>query len=237
MLERQPSLSALITCEHATRSVPQRWQYLFEGCPALLDSHRGYDRGSLELAQALARQLNAPLLVGEVTRLLVDLNRSASHPQHFSEFTRGLSAKERKGLDAAHWKPHWDRYREFLHELPGRIVHLACHSFAPVLDGRTRNADIGLLYDPARPQERTWCRTLAGHIHSRLPELRTRMNYPYRGTSNGMGQQHRKVFDDTRLITVELEINQALCDREDWLNLVDELARAVESIVEMETKA
>lgn len=236
MRGRKPDLSALITCEHACNTVPERWQHLFAGAPGLLDSHRGYDRGSLEVAQVLARRLDAPLLTGEVTRLLVDLNRSASHPQHFSAFTRGLSREERESLDARYWKPHWGRYLEYLNELPGRVIHLACHSFVPVLDGKTRNTDIGLLYDPARRRERAWCRALAGRLRSNSPQLRVRMNYPYRGTSNGMGQQHRRRFHDSRLITVELEINQTLCDRKGWPGLVHALAAAVEWAMEMEAK-
>ncbi|WP_263405551.1 N-formylglutamate amidohydrolase [Wenzhouxiangella sp. AB-CW3] len=193
-----------------------------------LDSHRGYDRGSLQVAEVLAQRLKAPLLVGRVTRLLVDLNRSADHRQHFSEFTRRLPAAERHRLDLEYWHPHWGRYRMYLNTLPGRILHLACHSFVPVLEGRERHADIGLLYDPARKHEREWCGGLAARIRSHLPDLRVRRNYPYRGSSNGMGQQHRQFLPESRLISVELEINQALCDRGDWSSLLQELAEFVE---------
>jgi predicted N-formylglutamate amidohydrolase len=234
MSAAQQAVSPLITCEHAVNAVPERWQHLFRGHEALLDSHRGYDRGSLEVAQALARRLEAPLLVGKVTRLLVDLNRSARHPRHFSELTRKLPAAQRDSLDAEYWRPHWDRYRALLHELPGRVLHLACHSFAAVLEGRRRHADIGLLYDPARPGERAWCQALAARVRSSLPGLQVRMNYPYRGTSNGMGQQHRQCLDDAHLITVELEINQALCDRADWPQLINKLTAAVEWGVKQE---
>src|SRR4030065_143064 len=38
-----------------------------------------------------------------------------------------------------------------------RVIHLSSHSFTPVLDGEVRNADIGLLYDPARHGEAELC--------------------------------------------------------------------------------
>jgi len=34
-----------------------------------------------------------------------------------------------------------------------RVIHVAVHSFTPTLRGVRRNADVGLLYDPARPGE------------------------------------------------------------------------------------
>ena len=234
MPERQSTVSALITCEHAGNEVPGRWGFLFEGQAEVLNSHRGFDRGSLELGVALADRLRAPLLTGTVTRLLVDLNRPARHPRHFSEFTRDLAPTERERIDVEYWKPHWERYGECLQRLPGRIVHIACHSFVPVLGGRVRGADIGLLYDPSRARERAWCHSLAKQIRAILPDLKVRMNYPYRGTSNGMGQQHRAHFSDERLITMELEINQSLCDRRDWPELLGKLSRATEWVLQAE---
>ncbi len=224
----QQAVSPLITCEHGGNAVPERWRYLFREHESLLDSHLGFDRGSLDVARALARKLRAPLLFGRYTRLLVELNRSADHPRHFSKFTRVLPAGERQMLDDEYWRPHWARYGQLLHGLPGRVVHVACHSFAPVLHGREREVDVALLYDPARAGERAWCRLLADRIRSVSPDLRVRMNYPYRGTSNGMGQQHRQWFGDECLITVELEVNQALCDREDWTGVVHLLTDTIE---------
>jgi predicted N-formylglutamate amidohydrolase len=233
----QPTVSLLISCEHATQAVPRPWQPVFKGQQALLDSHRGYDRGSLDVAQALASTFSVPLLAGNTTRLLVDLNRSVDHPRHFSELTRALSAHEKEQIDAEYWWPHWTRYRRYLHELPGCIVHVACHSFTPVLTGKVRTADVGLLYDPDRPREKAWCRALGDSIRRHMPDLRVKMNYPYRGTSNGMGQQHRPGFDDRRLITMELEINQLLCDRDDWSALVSGLVKAVGHTLEQELNA
>ncbi|MGB0514550.1 MAG: N-formylglutamate amidohydrolase, partial [Wenzhouxiangellaceae bacterium] len=126
---RKPTVSWLITAEHASNAVPPRWRALFADQPALLESHRGWDPGSTELANALAARLDAPLMQGQITRLLVDLNRSANHPRRFSEFSRGLPEDQRRRLIGDYWQPHWDRYRHFLDALPGRIIHVACHSF------------------------------------------------------------------------------------------------------------
>ena len=225
---RKPPVSALITAEHASNLVPAACQPLFAGSESVLQTHRAWDPGTKQLAVELSQCLNLPLLEGKVTRLLVDLNRSASHPRCFSEFSRALPANERQALMASYWQPHWDAYADAVDQLPGQVVHVACHSFTPVLDGKVRTADIGLLYDPARVPERDWCRRLQAAIVEQLPGLRVRMNYPYRGTSNGLGQQHRKVFGEDRLITMELEVNTALVEdsRWDWVR-----AGLVEAVV------
>ena len=222
---REPPVSFLISAEHAGNQVPQPWQELFAGHQSVLYSHRGWDPGSGELARALATALDAPLLEGRATRLLVDLNRSAGHPRHFSEFTRGLPSAKKRELVERYWQPHWDRYGEYLQSLPGQIIHIACHSFSPAMNGKTRSTDIGLLYDPSRPLEAHYCRTLGSALRTRLPDLTVHMNQPYRGVSNGMGQQHRKSYGDSRLITLELEINQRLAGQ--VAGLAEPIARAI----------
>lgn len=225
MPRRKPPISPLISAEHASNHVPERWQPLFDGASKVLDSHRAWDPGSRETAEALASALGAPLLTGKVTRLLIDLNRSQSHPRRFSEFSRGLPQAQKQALIDGYWKPHWDAYRSHLESLPGRIVHIACHSFTPVLDGKTRRTDIGLLYDPSRNREAQYCQRLASALRVALPDLTVHMNQPYRGVSNGMGQQHRRLFDDSRLITFELEINQRLTGRA--VHLAEAIAPAI----------
>ncbi|RFF32712.1 N-formylglutamate amidohydrolase [Wenzhouxiangella sediminis] len=223
----KPPVRVLITCEHASRRIPGRFAQFFAGSESKLTGHRGWDPGTAELGRALARRLDAPLLAGRASRLLIDLNRSASHPHRFSEFTRGLPPGERERIERDWWLPHWRAYREFVEGAAGRVVHIACHSFTPVLEGRERRVDIGLLYDPSRAPEKRLCRRLAAQISSRLPDLRVRMNVPYRGTANGLGQQHRRVFGPDRLVTIELEVNQALVDAEDWPGTKAGLVEAV----------
>ncbi|MDT8449921.1 MAG: N-formylglutamate amidohydrolase [Wenzhouxiangellaceae bacterium] len=227
MPDREPHVSCLITAEHAGNRVPGRWRTLFDGRRSLLDGHRGWDPGSGELARALAEALQAPLLEGRITRLLVDLNRSADHPRRFPEFTRALPAEDRAALVRDYWRPHWTRYRNYLDTLAGRIVHIACHSFTPVLDGKTRSTDIGLLYDPSRPIEAAFCRRLGGRLRTAFPDLIVHMNQPYRGVSNGLGQQHRRDYPDTRLITFELEINQRLLAAPGASGLAGAIAAAI----------
>jgi predicted N-formylglutamate amidohydrolase len=209
---REPPLSVLITAEHASNAVPSRWAELFDGSRDVLTTHRAWDPGSLPLARALAEALGAKLMTGRWTRLLVDLNRSEHHPKRFSAFSRTLTAAEREELTRAVWRPHWQAYAEFVRNAPGRVIHLACHSFTPVLDGKVRSTDIGLLHDPSRPDEDTFCRALQKALRARDPDRAVQRNRPYRGTSDGLGAWHRRMFDDSKLITLEIELNQRFAE-------------------------
>lgn len=232
MSGRKPTIHWLITAEHASRAVPRRWAWLFADDPAVLDTHRAWDPGSQAMATRLATHWGAPLLKGRITRLLVDLNRSANHPRRFSEYSRRLPVAERVRLHQDYWQPHWAAYADWLHRLPGRIVHVACHSFTPVFEGRVRPTDIGLLYDPARAAERAFCCEVAHALRLAFPQWRIHMNQPYRGTSNGLGQQHRSYHDDDRLITFEIEVNQRLLGRLDAISeaVIDALESAARAL-------
>src|SRR5690606_1376771 len=73
-----------------------------------------------------------------------------------------------------------------------RVVHVAVHSFTPVLDGERRDADVGLLYDPRRAGEAALAPAWAAALRAGEPRLRVRRNYPYLGTSDGLTTSLRR---------------------------------------------
>jgi predicted N-formylglutamate amidohydrolase len=191
--------------------VPARWRPLFRGAERLLASHRGYDPGALEVARRLARATGARLHAARATRLLVDLNRSPGHRRLFSERTRGLERGEKERLLAELYLPYRSAVEREVRraiEAGGRVLHLSVHSFTPVLDGDVRRADVGLLYDPARPAERAFAGTWSRGLCERAPELRVRRNYPYRGVDDGLIPWLRERFPARRYAGLELELNQ-----------------------------
>ena len=203
----------LFTCEHGGNRIPARYRTLFAGQRALLDSHRGYDSGALRVAKALAKDFDAPLVAATVSRLLVDLNRSLGHRQVFSPATRAAPATLRATIVDEHYRP----YRtEVEHLVRGsvargrRVIHVASHSFTPVLDGKVRTADIGLLYDPRRRPESALCARWKDALAARAPALRVRRNYPYAGKGDGMTSYLRKRFGPADYVGVELEVNQQI---------------------------
>ena len=203
----------VLSCEHGGASVPQRYRHLFDSKPArdALRGHRGSDLGALRLARSLERRHRVPLYASTVTRLLVDLNRSLGHPQLFSEFTRDLDPAELESLLDRHYFPHRTAVESWIDARVRRgdqVLHLGVHSFVPQIDGRTRTADIGLLYDPSRSPERRFCDRWKSSLHETAPELRVRRNYPYLGRSDGFTTHLRRALGSPQYLGIELEVNQ-----------------------------
>lgn len=201
----------VITCEHGGCEVPQAYAALFSGRDALLDSHRGWDAGALELSRQMADVFGAPLHVVATTRLLVDPNRSIGHRQLFSEVTRPLSQARRQDIVDRYYRPHRRAVEgEIATQITAgrRAIHVASHSFTPILDGVPRQADVAWLYDPRRPGEAAFARAWLRALGQRAPELRLRRNYPYEGRSDGLTASLRKQYSDTTYVGIELEVNQ-----------------------------
>lgn len=201
----------IITCEHGGREVPPPYAAQFAGHAELLESHRGWDPGALELAREMAAALNAPLYAATTTRLLIDLNRSIGHRQLYSEATRSLSRRERQAIVLQHYRPHRDAVEGAVARLVAagaRVIHIASHSFTPVMGGVVRSADVAWLYDPKRAGEpalaRRWMKALA----QRAPALRLRRNDPYRGHGDGLTKLLRSRFTEAAYVGIELEVNQ-----------------------------
>lgn len=208
-----PEPMLLITCEHAVNHVPQNWQGLFTGRREVLDTHRAWDPGAMELARRLAGHFAAPCYAARVTRLLVDHNRSPHHRALWSEFSRPLSEQARESMLEDYYRPFRRKVAGWLEDRCGeQVVHLSVHSFTPVLDGRVRNLDIGLLYDPRRPAETALGRAWKTGLARTLPDMRVRCNQPYRGRSDGHQTTYRKRYPDDTYRALEVEVNQALLD-------------------------
>ncbi len=201
----------LISCEHGGNRVPTPYRHLFAEHRELLTTHRGYDAGALAVARELARALRAPLVVSITSRLLVDLNRSPGHPRLYGEMLRTAPVELRREVFERHYLPYRERGESLVADAVAsgaRVIHLSSHSFTPELDGEVRNADVGLLYDPARPGEVALCTELQAALAARTPQLKVRRNYPYRGTADGFCTWLRRRFPPERYIGIELEINQ-----------------------------
>lgn len=203
----------IITCEHGGNRIPPPYRALFDRGLAALDSHRGWDPGALQLARQLAARFDTPLHFSTVSRLLVDLNRSESHPRVFSKYTRALPELERERVLREHYRSYREevlRHIEGQNSGKNRIVHISVHSFTPVLQGVRRTADIGLLYDPRRPREKALARAWRQAVRAESPGLLVRMNYPYLGTSDGLTTSLRGRFQPDFYAGIELEVNQAI---------------------------
>jgi predicted N-formylglutamate amidohydrolase len=65
---------------------------------------------------------------------------------------------------------------------------------------------MGLLYDPHRYGEKAFAQRLAQDLKQH--NLRVRLNYPYRGTSDGLTTHCRRLFPPEQYVGLEIEVNQ-----------------------------
>ena len=204
-------LALLITCEHGGNRVPARYRRWFADAGEALASHRGFDAGALAMARTLAHDLNGELIFATVSRLVVELNRSLRHPQLFSTMLRVAPDAVRREIFERYYVPYRSAVESAVERAlrdHDRVVHIGSHSFTPVLNGETRTADIGLLYDPARFREAALCARWRDALRFRAPQWNVRRNYPYAGKNDGLTTALRRRYPSSRYLGIELEINQ-----------------------------
>ncbi|RJP19025.1 MAG: N-formylglutamate amidohydrolase [Candidatus Omnitrophota bacterium] len=201
----------IFTCEHGGNQIPEPYSSYFAGHEEELQSHLGYDAGALELAKKLAKEFHAPFIHSTISRLLIDLNRSITHPDIFSFITRDISSAERFKILHTYYYPQRQQVESTIHKLVESqkpALHIGVHSFTPILNKSTRKADIGILYSPRRPLEKQFCHMWKSVLETMYPSWTIRRNYPYLGVADGFSSHLREIFSAKQYVGIELEINQ-----------------------------
>lgn len=219
-------LHPVITCEHASNTVPPAYAHLFKGAETTLASHRGWDPGAREMALSLATELDAPVFLSEATRLLIEANRSIGHEQLYSEYTRELSDAGRQTLLTDFYKPYREAVTRTITLLPKPVLHLSIHSFTPFWNGEDRAIDIGLLFDPSRALETDVCLAWKKLLEKRSAFL-VEFNEPYKGVDDGFTTHLRTVFADPDYAGIEIEVNQKFVDQPAWGEITKVLAETM----------
>ncbi len=224
-----------LSCEHAVNHVPSPYLRLFQQHEALLETHRAIDFGALDIALSLSQTFSCELVTASVSRLLIDCNRSLTSPNCFSELTIDLATVEKQKLIDLYYLPYRTRCEALIKnhiERGHQVLHLSVHSFTPVFKNITRNACVGLLYDPKRHGEKEVARLWHGLLSHETPPYRVRMNYPYRGTSDGFTSALRKQYSQKDYLGMELEINQALVKNKESIDtMADFLSRSIKELL------
>ncbi len=212
----------ILTCEHASNKLPAAFRNAVP--TGVLETHRAYDIGALAIFRKLVKFAKPEFhCEGKFSRLFVDLNRTITNKSAFSDYYKQFEVRDRSAAEKAKAQAtaYWMEYRENIEKFVSKnigslrqaqrpeaaIVHLGIHSFTPVLNGKKRNTDIGILYDPNRPAERKLAQIIKAEINRLHPEMKVRFNYPYKGTSDGLTTALRKKFGP-QYAGLEIEINQ-----------------------------
>jgi predicted N-formylglutamate amidohydrolase len=201
----------IVTCEHGGNQIPPKYQPYFQFAQERLKSHEGWDIGAIDLAKAFAEQFADYYFFTQISRLLVEVNRSIGRPRLFSNITKPLDPKIKEELLSCYYFPYRRQVSETVEKCITKnnvVLHLSVHSFTPILKQKERLADVGLLYVPQREEERKFCLEWKKKMSVANKSIRVRSNYPYLGKSDGLVTTLRKSFPSTQYIGVELEVNQ-----------------------------
>ncbi len=147
----------VLTCEHASNEIPAEFRNLGLD-PVLLTTHIAWDPGAKEVAQEMARLLDAPLILPRVSRLVHDCNRpegSADATPVTSEIhdipgNRDLTPEQRQDRGRRFYAPFHAAVREIIRIKMGTgcsPILVTIHSFTPVYKGTTRDVELGILHD------------------------------------------------------------------------------------------
>ena len=139
-------------CDHASNYVPV--DIALGIAPDLLEKHIAWDIGAAGVTERLAREHGIAALLGEVSRLVIDLHREEDSPGLIPESSDGhliagnIGADREMRLERFH-RPYHRAMAEWLDAADPRLI-LSIHSFTPELEsasGAARPWDVGLLYN------------------------------------------------------------------------------------------
>ncbi len=145
----------LITCDHATNRVPD---WVGGGDLGIarddMDRHIAFDVGAAGLTRELARVMDAPAILSDFSRLVIDPNRGEDDPTLLMRLydgtvipaNRHADAQERERRLRLLHRPYHDALDALADRHPRRCI-CAIHSFTPQLRGRPpRPWQVGILY-------------------------------------------------------------------------------------------
>ncbi|MEY3657359.1 MAG: hypothetical protein RL425_120 [Pseudomonadota bacterium] len=144
----------LLIADHASNRVPTDIGLGID--PALLNDHIALDIGVAPLGRALCGALTCPGILGNVSRLAVDLNREEDAPHIIPTSSDGhsipgntLSDDARAARIARYWTPYHDRVTAQIARQKPRLL-ISLHSFTPQLATKPQEArpwQMGILYN------------------------------------------------------------------------------------------
>jgi len=175
----------LVICDHATNAVPP---FVNDGTLGLADEdmnrHIAYDVGAAGLTRDLADLLNAPAILTNFSRLVIDPNRGEDDPTLLMKLYDGTIIPGNRHADADERERRLNRlyrpYHTALSEMAARqsdTVIISMHSFTRQFKGRAeRPWHVGLLY----AVDQRFAKPLLGRLIEE-PDLCVGDNEPYSG--------------------------------------------------------
>jgi len=143
----------LVTCDHAANTVPPEIGSLGIA-PADMARHIAYDVGAAGVTRALADLLDAPAILSNFSRLVIDPNRGEDDPTLVMKLYDGTIIPANRHVGTAEterrletlYRPYHAALTRLAARRPDTAI-CAIHSFTPCLRGRApRPWEVGVLY-------------------------------------------------------------------------------------------
>ncbi len=175
----------LFIADHASNYIPSSLKNL--GLKDnQLNSHIAYDLGVKELCINLSNLLNSKYIIGEYSRLIIDLNRDRTDPTLIPEIVDRKIIKKNLNLSSYYKKKRiseiYNRYHRKIKKTITQnniTVLISIHSFNPIFKKKKRNLHFGILSNRDR--------RLSDYIITEMKsnKLKVGDNEPYEGNLIG----------------------------------------------------
>ncbi|MDH3335768.1 MAG: N-formylglutamate amidohydrolase [Rhodospirillaceae bacterium] len=150
--------SLLIVSDHASNTVPVALNDLgLSG--ENFSKHIAYDIGAGMITRFLADKINAPAVISNFSRLVMDMNRQPGDPQSIPEISDGIKIPGNINISKPDVQARMDEIFAPYHDaIDSEITRLwnrdgkppaifSIHSFTPQINGENRFWDIGVLWN------------------------------------------------------------------------------------------
>lgn len=207
----------VLVCEHASAFIPPALRGLGLS-DAAKASHAAFDIGALDLAKCLSVRLSAPLVAGQISRLVYDCNRPLSAAGSIPEVSEIYDVPGNQALSEAQRKARFDAVHEPFHDAvtevldrqeaagTGPVALVTVHTFTPVYHGQRREVEIGFLHHT----NSEIAQAAVAH-EARTGKMKAELNAPY-SASDGVTYTLQKHGDARGLRSVMIEVRNDLVD-------------------------
>ena len=213
-----PNNNIIMTCEHATNTLPEGYSWDENDERYFKNEHWGSDIGALDMGKAIAAELKCVYVHSLYSRLFVDVNRTIVSDALFRKsgdgkevsLNKNLTPEEEQKRIIHYLIPYYEALREASSKVsPSHIISV--HSFTPNYQGSIRPMEIGVL-----------CGIESSEFAKKMNEryvkkgYKSEINEPYTGASI-MGAAkvlvHTSEFTKKKGITFEYR-NDILIDKQ-----------------------